>query len=246
MNAVRMLLSILMLVFTFLSVLAYLRKGVADEPFRADPNTALLPYGLPTASEPEPEPPLDLASLPVPPPDPAKEELERRPVSPYEIRRNVLEHKDDQELPEPYLRLDEFWLRLGIACEPWRGYDDCKVDLFKVSLTSGSRDDVLVRLYDDSGWSWGCRYLLFAAQRAGRPKMHGWRFLGYIDTGGSRYSAPDHEVVEAGRRHWLAIVSLGGHGSGFNLYSERLYDVTDNGLKEVLTFHRADISIIMA
>jgi len=165
-----------------------------------------------------------------------QEELDRRPVSPYEIRRYVLEHRDHTVGPDYILSLENYWLRLGIPVEEWRGYGRCKVDLFRVALSSGSRDDVLLRLYDDSGWSWGCRYLLFRGLEAEQCGQTQWTFLGAIDLTDQRYGLPEDEVVEAGNKRWLAIKMLVGRGSGYNSYAESLYEITANGFDEVLTF----------
>jgi hypothetical protein len=167
--------------------------------------------------------------------DRQQEALESEPVSPYQLRRYVLDHKNDNPGGDMHLSLESYWLRLGIATEDWRGYGNCEVALFKISLTGGARQDVLLRLYDHSGWSMGgTRFLLFKKSDAGQQAA--WRFLGYIDLDDQRNGLPEHEIVEAGTKRWLAITALAGRGAGYNSYVESLYEITDNGLKDVMSF----------
>jgi hypothetical protein len=156
----------------------------------------------------------------------------RRPdsVSPYEIKRYVDQHKSDE-----YVSLAEYWKRLRIDIEEWQKYGKCEVAIFEVEPGSGEAADIMLRLYDQSGWSMGgTRYLLFKPISVANETE--WKLLGHIDLQDQRYAEPQHRFIASGPAHWLVLTILAGRGSGYCLYYDEWYEIDDNGVKLVLSY----------
>jgi hypothetical protein len=151
-------------------------------------------------------------------------------VSPYEIKQYVEEHQKDQ-----YVSLAEYWNRLGIDTEEWKKYGRCEASIFDLALGPGEGTDVMLRLYDDSGWSMGgTRYVFFKPAATSHEKQ--WRILGHIDFQDQRGEAPEHRVITSGSAGWLVLTILVGRGSGYGLQFDYWYEIDDNGVRLVLSY----------
>ena len=151
-------------------------------------------------------------------------------ISPYKIKEQI-----DQQQQDEHISLEEYWKRLGIETERWGKYGKCEVEVFELELDREEGPEVILRLYDDSGWSMGgTRYLVF---KPGTDD-HGteWKLLGHIDLEDQRYSIPEHRVISSGESRWLVLRALTGRGSGYGLYLDQWYEFTDGGIRIVLKY----------
>lgn len=151
-------------------------------------------------------------------------------VSPYEIKQYIEDHQKDESVS-----LAEYWKRLGIDIEEWKRYGTCEVAIFELALGRGEETNVMLRLYDPSGWSMGgTRYLFFKPfATAHQPE---WKLLGYVDFQDQRYEVPEHRLINSGEDHWLVLTILSGRGSGYGLYHDNWYEIDDSGMKPVLSY----------
>ncbi len=148
-------------------------------------------------------------------------------ISPYEIKRYIDEHQRDE-----HISLEPYWHQLGIKTEELEKYGKYKAEVFALDLDHKEGPEVMLRLYDNSGWSNGAvRYLLFKPSKSDQRTK--WRLLGYVYLDDLRYSLPEHRVVSSGESHWLVLTVLVGSGSGYGLYHDQWYEITAGGLKEV-------------
>lgn len=150
-------------------------------------------------------------------------------VSPHAIKRYVETHKG-----EGHVSLSEFWQVLDIPVEEWREYGNCQVRVFNLGYT-GTNPIVMLRLYDDSGWSQGgTRYVFFSPQTSSAKKQ--WKYLGYIDLDEQRYRIPRQRFVSSGKHRWFVVEALSGRGTGYHRYDSLWFEFTNEGLKEVLSY----------
>jgi len=151
-------------------------------------------------------------------------------ISPYEIKQYIEKHRTDE-----YVSLADYWNRLGIDVEAWEKYGTCEAALFEITLGRGNETDVMLRLYDPSGWSMGgTRYLFFKPiATARRPE---WQFLGYLDFEDQRYAVPDHSIITSGSEHWFVLTIQAGRGSGYSLYYDYWYEINNDRLRLVLSY----------
>jgi hypothetical protein len=75
-----------------------------------------------------------------------------------------------------------------------------------------------------------CRFLIFTREN------RSWHFLGYVDHNFNRYEMATHRVVQVNGHKWLAVHGQTGSGTGFSLYSDTLYEVSDKGIVPVLSY----------
>ncbi|MGZ8842169.1 MAG: hypothetical protein ACXW18_00810 [Pyrinomonadaceae bacterium] len=147
-------------------------------------------------------------------------------ISPFEMARviiNVRRTRVD-------VSLKETWQKLGI--EPGSFEEcgsDCKARIYRHELSSQRGPEVVVKLtrFFDS-----CRYLVFARNEDGRR----WKFLGHVDHAFNKYEMARHRIAPADGRPFLVIRGQEGSGSGFALYAETWYDVSERGVNAVLSY----------
>lgn len=169
----------------------------------------------------------------------------RVPLSPYAIKRLV----DDN----PQLDLRPLWRRLGVPAKlntVWSqigGQDDtssifaggyeqsrCLTELYHLELDGAPGNEVLLKLHQ--GWLGSyTRYLVFSRRPDEAVRKQGWKLLGYADHDFTKYEQPSHRFVNATGKRWLVIRVQTGSGSGFARYHERWYEVSNAGVREVLT-----------
>jgi len=161
---------------------------------------------------------------------PALDARRQSSVSPYEIKQYIEEHQKDE-----YVSLAEYWNRLGIDVEEWEKYGTCEVAIFELVLGRSEGSNVMLRLYDHSGWSMGgTRYLFFKPTSTAHHTK--WILLGYVDFQDQRYEVPKHRILSSEADHWLVLTILAGRGSGYGLYLDIWYEITDSGIKDVLSY----------
>lgn len=170
---------------------------------------------------PERTSPLSLSeSQPGKPEDPAKS------ISPFELARSI----NNIHRTKVDVSLKETWQKLGI--EPGSFEDcsnDCEARIFRHELSSHSGPEVVLKLTRSFDF---CRYLVFARAEDGR----GWKLLGYIDHDFNRYEMARHWIAYVNGKPFFVVRGQEGSGSGFALYAETWYEVSDNGMKPVLSY----------
>jgi len=152
------------------------------------------------------------------------------PVSPSEIKQYIEEHQKDE-----CVSLAAYWKRLGIDTEEWEKYGTCEAAIFELALGRGEATTVMMRLYDQSGWSMGgTRYLFFKPFATAHQTE--WRLLGYLDIEDQRYEVPEHRVITSGADRWLLFTVLATRGSGYSLHCDEWYEIDDDGVRLVLSY----------
>lgn len=147
-------------------------------------------------------------------------------ISPFELARSI----NDVRRKQADLHLKETWQKLGI--EPGSFEEcgsDCKARIYRHELSSQRGPEVVVKLtrFFDS-----CRYLVFARNEDDRR----WKFLGHVDHDFNKYEMARHRIASANGRPFLVIRGQEGSGSGFALYAETWYDVSEQAVKPVLSY----------
>ncbi|MFZ0060636.1 MAG: hypothetical protein WAL47_01210 [Pyrinomonadaceae bacterium] len=144
--------------------------------------------------------------------------------SPYELAKLV----NDTGSTRPVLELGSVWQRLGVAPGSFNQCgEDCSAAVSALDLDGKPGREVLLKL---TGFSERCRFLVF--------KRHGkaWRVVGHVDHDFNRYQMARHRVVRFKGKPWLLIRGQEGSGSGFSLYVETWYQVSQAGLRAVLSY----------
>lgn len=149
--------------------------------------------------------------------------------SPYDIEQYINKHNDQADL-------SEVWKNFGIPLEGkpgkcgCRGYDcpgTCKAEIINASLNAGKADYVVLRIcYAGEADCW---YLAF-------KKEQQWKYLGIAQSLDNRYEPPKHRIEKSQSEQWLVIKELWSRGTGFLQYGERWYELSDGGLREVLSY----------
>jgi hypothetical protein len=147
-------------------------------------------------------------------------------ISPVELARSI----NNIRRTKVDVSLKETWQKLGI--EPGSFEEcgsDCKARIYRHELSSQRGPEVVVKLtrFFDS-----CRYLVFARNEDGR----GWKFLGHVDHDFNKYEMARHRIASANGRPFLVIRGQEGSGSGFALYAETWYDVSERGVNAGLSY----------
>lgn len=147
-------------------------------------------------------------------------------ISPYELAKSI----NNVRRTKVDVSLKETWQKLGI--EP-RSFEecgsDCEAKISRHELSSHTGPEVVLKLTRFFDF---CRYLVFArAENNG-----GWKFLGHVDHDFNKYEMARHRIALANGRPFLVVRGQEGSGSGFALYAETWYDVSDQGVKPVLSY----------
>lgn len=147
-------------------------------------------------------------------------------VSPFELAKsinNIRRTKKD-------VSLKETWQKLGIAPGSFEECgSDCEARVFRHELSSHTGPEVVLKLTRFFDF---CRYLVFAPAENNR----GWKFLGHVDHDFNKYEMSRHRIASINGRPFLVIRGQEGSGSGFALYAETWYEVSDQGVKPVLSY----------
>ena len=125
MNAIRMFISAVAFVLMAASVLGLVFSSRENVPVHNGSNWSLPSPEARETHEPTPlratQADHDLMSARAP----RLERSAQEPVSPYEIRRYILELHKEQQFK---ISLSDYWLRLGIPVEEWRQYSNCLME----------------------------------------------------------------------------------------------------------------------
>jgi hypothetical protein len=157
-------------------------------------------------------------------------------VSPFDVARDINKNRDQWSKHQIYdeLNLLYFWEDLAMEPGDLSGCEaDCDAELYKAELDGIVGEEVLLKLVKSFDL---CRYLLFKPvddQHSVKPK---WLFLGYIDHDFNKYEMSWHRVADTGNKHWLVIRGQTGSGTGFSSYDDMWYEVSEDGVKEVLNY----------
>jgi len=151
-------------------------------------------------------------------------------LSPYDIEYFISSN--------PQADLSKLWQRLGIPYLENNSYgrgilqscSDCKAESFEYDLDGEPGDEVLLRISDRVAESHS--YLVF---KQVTDRSEHWNLLGHIDAWG-KYKSAQHTILISGGRSWLIIQGQGASGSGVALYFDRLFQVTKNGLREIVSY----------
>jgi hypothetical protein len=147
-------------------------------------------------------------------------------VSPFELARSI----NNVRRTKVDVSLKETWQKLGI--EPGQFEDcsnDCEAKIFRHELSSNTGPEVVLKLTRFVDF---CRYLIFGRAEGGR----GWKFLGYVDHDFNKYEMARHRIATANGKSFFVVRGQEGSGSGFALYAETWYEVSDDGVKPVLSY----------
>lgn len=147
-------------------------------------------------------------------------------ISPFALARSINEirrRKVDVSLAET-------WQKFGIEAADWESCsNDCRAELYQHQLTPDAGAEVVLKL---TRFVELCRYLVFARSADGR----GWKFLGHVDHNFNKYEMARHRVALVNGKPFLVIRGQEGSGSGYALYAETWYDVSNKGVKAVLSY----------
>jgi hypothetical protein len=150
--------------------------------------------------------------------------------SPYEIAKLVNENRRQQKLSRVNAVLDlrPIWQRLRLDSGSFDECGgDCTAEISTLDLNSKPGPEVILKL---TGFSERCRFLVF--RKVGRA----WTVVGHVDHNFNRYQMARHRVVRFSGKPWLLIRGQEGSGSGFSLYSETWYQVSQSGIRSVLSY----------
>lgn len=147
-------------------------------------------------------------------------------VSPFELARSI----NDVRQKQVDLDLKETWQKFEIDAGSFETCgSDCAAKIFRHELSSHAGPEVLIKL---TRFFDVCRYLIFARNEDGR----GWKFLGHVDHDFNKYEMARHRIASANGRPFLVIRGQEGSGSGFALYAETWYEVSERGVSAVLSY----------
>lgn len=167
----------------------------------------------------------DLASLATKEIQPAKPQ-DANSVSPFALAKSI----NNVRRTKVDVSLKETWQKLGI--EPGQFQDcsnDCEAKIFRYELSSNAGPEVVLKLTRFVDF---CRYLIFGRAQDGR----GWKFLGYVDHDFNKYQMARQRIAIVNGKPFFVVRGQEGSGSGFALYAETWYEVSDNGVKPVLSY----------
>jgi len=158
-------------------------------------------------------------SQPVELPDTAKS------ISPIELARSINNARRAQTVVE----LADTWRKLGLEAGSFEVCgSDCEAKVFRYELSSHSGPEVVVKLTQSFDI---CRYLIF-----GQAKDGGWKFLGHVDHDFNKYEMARQRIGTVNGKSFLIVRGQEGSGSGYALYAETWYEVSDKGVKPVLSY----------
>lgn len=146
--------------------------------------------------------------------------------SPFELAKSI----NNVRRTKVDISLKETWQKLGI--EPGQFEDcsnECEAKIFRYDLSSDAGTEVVVKLTRFFDF---CRYLIFARAQ----DRSGWKFLGNVDHDFNKYEMARHRIATVNGKRFFVVRGQEGSGSGFALYAETWYEVSDNGVKPVLSY----------
>lgn len=162
------------------------------------------------------------------------------PVSPYNIQKYIKAGNSS------YLR--PIWRELGIPAELSTVYprvgiepdepaifdecEDCRAEMHPLTWRNRKDKPVALKIYQPWGF---CRYLLFQRIHKAKSKDAHWRFIGHADHDFARYNMPEHRTEMLGNGAYFVMTAKGMSGTGVSLEYERWYELTSDGMKEVLS-----------
>jgi hypothetical protein len=146
-------------------------------------------------------------------------------ISPIELARSINHARRAQTNVE----LAETWQKLGVDAGSFEVCgSDCEAKVFRYELSSHTGTEVVLKLTQSFDL---CRFLIF-----GQAKDGGWKFLGHVDHDFNKYEMARQRIASVNGKPFLIIRGQEGSGSGFALYAETWYEVSDTGVKPVLNY----------
>lgn len=147
-------------------------------------------------------------------------------ISPFELAKSI----NNVRRTKVDVSLKETWQKLGIEAGSFEDCsNDCEARVFRHELSSHTGPEVVLKLTRFVDF---CRYLVFGRSQDGRS----WRFLGHFDHDFNKYEMARHRIASVNGRPFLVVRGQEGSGSGFALYAETWYDISDSGVKPVLSY----------
>ena len=147
-------------------------------------------------------------------------------ISPFELAKSI----NNVRRTKVDVSLKETWQKLGIEAGSFEDCsNDCEARIFRHELSSHAGPEVVLKLTRFFDF---CRYLVFARAPDGR----GWKFLGHVDHDFNKYEMARHRIAAVNGKPFLVVRGQEGSGSGYALYAETWYQVSDNGVKPVLSY----------
>jgi hypothetical protein len=147
-------------------------------------------------------------------------------ISPFELARSI----NNARRAQTDVELAGTWRKLGLAAGSFEVCGSgCEAKVFRYELSSHAGPEVVLKLTQSFDF---CRYLVFGRSQDGR----GWKFLGHVDHDFNKYEMARHRIASVNGEPLLVVRGQEGSGSGYALYAETWYDVSDDGVKPVLSY----------
>ncbi len=144
-------------------------------------------------------------------------------VSPFALARSI----NNIQRTGKDVSLAETWQKLSIDGGSFAECSsDCAAKIYRNELSPNPGPEVVIKLSRLES----VRYLVF-----GRNER-AWKFLAYVDHDFNRYEMARHRIASINGKPFLVIRGQEGSGSGYELYVESWYEVSDNGAKPVLSY----------
>jgi hypothetical protein len=145
-------------------------------------------------------------------------------VSPIDLARSINKARRAE-----VVELAATWQKLGIDAGSFDVCGSgCEAKVFRYQLSSHNGPEVVLKLTQSFDF---CRYLIF-----GQAKPGSWKFLGHVDHDFNKYEMARHRIATVNGKPFLVVRGQEGSGSGYALYAETWYEVSDNGVKPVLSY----------
>jgi hypothetical protein len=164
------------------------------------------------------------------------EEAALKPMStsPFAIARVVAKASRSwkQRRIEVEVDLSSTWKHLGIDPSVYDDCAYCESAIFKDELDDKPGREVILKLTKSFDF---CRYLIFTRNVNASGKIR-WKLLGHIDHDFNRYQMASHRIVRAFGRNWFVLHAQEGSGSGYHLYGEAWFEVSNRGVRPVLNY----------
>lgn len=132
-------------------------------------------------------------------------------------------------------RLETVYSRMGIVPDDPAIFEkcrNCQAEIHPLKWPGKAETILALKIYQDMGF---CRFLLFRQIRISKPGKAYWQFIGHTDHDFSRYYLPKHRTEKLGSGYYFVINAQGASGTGVSLEYERWYELTSDGIKEVLS-----------
>jgi len=155
-------------------------------------------------------------------------------TSPFDIARVVNKASRSWKLHriEVEVELSSTWKHLGIDPSYYDSCAYCESAIFTSELDDKPGREVILQLTKSFD---SCRFLIFGrdVSTSGRAR---WKLLGHIDHDFNRYAMAYHRVIRAFGRNWFVLNAQEGSGSGYHLYGETWFEVSNRGVRPVLSY----------